>query len=105
MFCVCVCLEAVGGFVGEEQECVLSSQRRVRLVFRGFVSLLLKNIKSRSQRLENTVKSSCQGLNVNFFTFVSSLIFIFAPYASAKTTDRFKFGGFITRELGGGQHL
>lgn len=34
----------------------------------------------------------------------SALLFptIFAPYASAKTTDRFKFGGFITHELGGG---
>lgn len=84
--------------------CFIQSEKSPSGVLRVCVPFV-KNIKSRSQRLENTVKSSCQGLNVNFFTFVSSLIFIFAPYASAKTTDRFKFGGFITRELGGGQHL
>lgn len=51
MFCVCVCLEAVGGFVGEEQEmCFIQSEKSPSGVPRVCVPFV-KNIKSRSQRL------------------------------------------------------
>lgn len=51
VLCVCVCLEAVGGFVGEEQEmCFIQSEKNPSGVPRVCVPFV-KNIKSRSQRL------------------------------------------------------